>query len=380
LGVTAPQDHDHVLLAAGGAPAAVIRGKEQILERFCDRVLHQLPAAVREQRPVIIDTLPGFLTRVALALSPESGLQFASDYSNIALQHGNERAKLTGYSLAEVVREYQILRELLVETLRDDASLKPADWAVIHRSVDEATAEAAAAFVDVQQRFRAMFTAALSHDFRGPLQNAINYLELIRRDAEPEQRAHFAQRAVANLRRVDQMIAALLDVSRSNAGMTLSLQVKSCEIGTLVKEVIVDLKRHEGERFVLDAPLPVHGFWDCERMTQAIENLISNAVKYGRPGTPITTRIAQNEGRLTLSVHNVGDPIPQSEIPQLFQPFRRSSSAERSDLRGWGLGLALVQAVAQAHGGSVGVDSHPSDGTTFTLDVLLDVRDWKPPG
>jgi signal transduction histidine kinase len=375
--VNAPQDHDKALLNAGGAPAAIIQHKDWVLEQFCDRVRSQLPAAARESRPMIVDTLPAFITRVAMAVAPGSTLEFASEYSNIAMQHGNERAKLTEYSLAEVIHEYQIVRELLVEALRDDGAISPEQWSTIHRSIDEAMAQGAAAFVEVQQRFRSLFTAALSHDFRGPLQNAINYLELIRRDAEPAQRAHFAERAATNLGRIDQMIGVLLDVTRSNAGARLPLHVAACEAGEVVRDIVTDMARRDGDRFVLDIECPVHGHWDCARLRQAVENLLTNAVKYGRSGTKITTRVCESHGRLFVSVHNVGEPIAPEEIPQLFRAFQRSASAERSSQTGWGLGLVLVQAIAEAHGGSVGVESRASTGTTFTLDILCDVRAWQ---
>jgi signal transduction histidine kinase len=373
--VSSPQDHDSALLAAGGTPAEVIRRKDGIVTRFRDRVRASLPAAMRESPPMIVNTLPAFLTRLAIALTPGSELSFATEYSNIAAQHGNERAKITGYSLGEVIREYQILREIIVDTLRDGAKLTPAEWHTVHRSIDEAMAEAASAFIEVQARFRDLFTAALSHDFRGPLQNAINYLELIRRDADPGQRGHFAARAVTNLRRVDQMIGVLLDVTRSNAGARLPIRLEACEAGRVVREVVDDLSMRSGDRFVLDVETPIEGYWDCDRLKQAVENLLTNAVKYGKPGTPITTRVSEQNERLFISVHNEGDPIPEVEQPVLFLPFRRAAAAETSQKDGWGLGLVLVQAIAEAHGGSVAVDSTAENGTTFTIDIFVDARE-----
>ncbi len=347
------------------------------MERFRDRVRATLPAAMREAPPMIINTLPAFLTRLALALVPGSKLSFASEYSNIAVQHGSERAKLTGYSLGEVIHEYQILRELLVDALRDETKLTAGEWHIVHRSIDEAMAQAASAFIEVQSNFRELFTAALTHDFRGPLQNAINYLELIRRDADPGQRGHFATRAVTNLRRVDQMIGVLLDVTRSNSGARLSVRIEPCEAGRVVRDVIDDLSLRSGDRFVLDVEQPIHGYWDCERLKQAVENLLTNAVKYGKPDSKITTRVSELHGRLFISVHNVGEPIPEVELPVLFLPFRRSMAAEKSQKDGWGLGLVLVQAIAEAHGGSVAVESTREDGTTFTIDILCDARNLR---
>ena len=372
--MNAPQDHDRQLLAAGGVPAALIRSKEWILEEFVRRLRTDLTSASAPPKPVIINTLPAYITRLALALTPGHDLAFASEYSNIALAHGSERARLTEYSLAEVIHEYQILREIFVHVLRRDARPTDEQWDVVHRSIDEGIAEGGSAFVLAHQRFRELFTAALTHDFRGPLANAINYLDLIRRDAEPGQHGHFAVRALHNLKRVDRMIQDLLDTTRTNAGARLPLHVESGEARAIAAEAIGDLVLRAGDRFVLEAPSPVHGYWDSERLKQALNNLLENAVKYGEEETPVTCRVSNSNERLFVSVHNQGEPIDPALIPVLFQPFRRTLKAEKSGKDGWGLGLMLVQAIAEAHGGSVAVESTPSDGTVFTIDIPCDAR------
>jgi signal transduction histidine kinase len=109
-------------------------------------------------------------------------------------------------------------------------------------------------------------------------------------------------------------------------------------------------------------------------MRQALHNLVDNAIKYGQPQMPITVRVLETHGRLVISVHNFGDAIPAAEQLTLFTPYRRAPNAARSGKAGWGLGLTLVQAIAEAHGGSVAVESTPEDGTTFSIDVLQDPR------
>ena len=344
------------------------------MAEFVRRLRAGLPSANDPPTPVIINTLPAYITRLALALTRDHDLDFASEYSNIALAHGNERARMTDFSLAEVIREYQMLREIFVQVLRKEANPTNEEWDVVHRSIDEGIAEGASAFVLVHQRFRELFTAALSHDFRGPLANATNYMDLIRRNAEPGQHGHFAVRALYNLKRVDHMIQDLLDTTRTNSGARLPLRLERADARTLASEAIGDLTLRAGDRFALDAPQPVHGHWDGERLKQALNNLLENAVKYGAEDTPITCRVSCTKERLFISVHNQGDPIDPTLIPVLFQPFRRTLKAENSAKSGWGLGLMLVQAIAEAHGGSVGVESTPSDGTVFTLDILCDAR------
>src|SRR3954469_9862129 len=225
-----PQDHDAELLAGGGVAALLVRKKEEILERFCARAPSTLPSASRAPHPVIIDTLPSFVTRVAMALAANGGLQYATMYSNMGFAHGDERARFTSYSLRELLEEYQFLREIMMDVLRRNASPDAEEWRRLHRSVDQAMAEAATAFIDVHDRFREMFTASLTHDFRGPLANARNFLELMRREPDAGEREQFAMRALRNIDRVGRMISGLLDASRSNAGERLAIDAAECDI------------------------------------------------------------------------------------------------------------------------------------------------------
>ena len=125
--MTSPQDHDRALLEAGGAAATVIRSKDRITSLFVERVRAMIEDAGQLTRPMTINTLPSFLTSLAIALSPSHSRSFASEDSNIALQHGRERAKLSSYSLSQLIREYKILREILQEVLAEETTPSPAE-------------------------------------------------------------------------------------------------------------------------------------------------------------------------------------------------------------------------------------------------------------
>ncbi len=371
----APQDHDAALLEAGGLPAVVIRNKEKILDQFCKRAQQSLDSARGESHPVLIDTLPGFITRIALALAGDSYGEFASQYTNIPLQHGNERARFTNYSLTEMLREYQFLREIIVDILRGEADPQPADWRIVHLSLDEAMSEAATSFIAVQDGVREMFTAALTHDFRGPLAGALNHLEILRRETDGAERERRAARVSQNLNRLAIMISNLLDASRINAGERMPLAPDSFELVALLQEVVADLDSRERRRISLDLPSRIDVFWDQEKIRRAFYNLLDNALKYSHGEGRITIRAVPTHGRVHVSVHNFGDAILPEDQKTLFQPFRRTAEAELSGKAGWGLGLVQVQAIAEAHGGVVSVESTTENGTTFTLDLVQDIRE-----
>jgi signal transduction histidine kinase len=375
--MTSPQDWDTKLLEQGGVGALLIQKKEEILERFCQRAQDSLPNARPEPHPVIVNTLPAFITRVAMALAGSGGVEYATMYSNMGYAHGDERARFTAYSLKELLAEYRFLREIIVDVLRRHASPSADEWHRLHRSVDEAMAEAATAFIEVHDRFREMFAASLTHDFRGPLANVRNFLELMRRETAASEREQFALRALRNLDRVGRMIAGLLDASRTNAGERLGLDAAECDVRGLLDEAVGDLDSSLSERVTIDMPAEATAFWDREKIRRTVYNLLDNALKYSPVGSTVAVRAVETHRRIHVSVHNSGEPIPQEDLRTLFQPFQRSSVAQRSGKSGWGLGLTLVHAVAEAHGGAVEVESSAANGTTFTLDLVRDVRDLR---
>lgn len=141
----------------------------------------------------------------------------------------------------------------------------------------------------------------------------------------------------------------------------------------MVKEVQADAIVAYGPRFVVIGESVV--VWlDRAAIKRCIENLLSNAVKYGISKGPITIRIDTSYDRLLVRVHNIGDPIPPEEQESIFQMYRRAEAAKNSVEKGWGIGLPYVRAVAESHGGSVGVDSSRERGTTFVIDIPVDCR------
>jgi signal transduction histidine kinase len=185
---------------------------------------------------------------------------------------------------------------------------------------------------------------------------------------------------VENVDRADAMIRDLLDVSRLREGQRLPVNFAPCELNAIVRQAVTHLESMHGDRFALSVHAPIHGFWSEEALLRAIENLANNAIKYGSRDRPVTLTVRSMEGRALIAVHNHGSYIPAEEQGRLFEVFRRSREAEESGTKGWGIGLAQVRGVAEAHHGSISVDSLPERGTTFVIDIPLDPRQVATPG
>jgi signal transduction histidine kinase len=231
--------------------------------------------------------------------------------------------------------------------------------------------------LEAERALRERFTAILAHDLRGPLASATLSAQSLRRlDDRAEPRPAVIARIERNLGRVDQMIRDLLDVSRMQAGQRLPLHIDSCDLREVAEDVVGELRELHGPRFAVVAEGNVCGMWSCDELRRSIWNLGVNAVKYGRADTPIVVRIARIDSWVRLSVHNFGDPLPPEHREHIFDLFSRQRVAPQAG-ESWGLGLALVRACAEAHGGTVEVESAPDVGTTFTMMFPIDARPYQ---
>lgn len=234
----------------------------------------------------------------------------------------------------------------------------------------------------IEGRLRDQFQSMLSHDLRNPLSVARMSSEMIGRLVPAgTPAASFAERAQAALNRTDRMIEDLLDSSRIKAGQPVVLRITRCEINAIIAEALEDLRLVHGSRFEFRPGPPVRGRWDRSALRRVIENLASNAVKYGLEDRPITVAIrGPFLGRIALSVHNEGGRISADQAEILFEPFQRAADAMLLGKKGWGIGLTVVKAVVEAHRGRVSVSSDEVAGTTFTLELPVDAGIGSIPG
>jgi signal transduction histidine kinase len=226
-----------------------------------------------------------------------------------------------------------------------------------------------------EQTLRENFVASISHDLRNPLASIKMNLSLVRKYPErPEARERLLARVDQSVNRVLQMIEDLLDVNEIKAGKKLPIQITHCDLKAICEEVIEDMSLQYGNRFKVFAPQEARGFWSAPALRRVIENLLNNAVKYGDPEKEIELRLTRKANEITLSVHNWGEVIPPEDQATLFLPFHRAEHVQASGKSGWGLGLAIVQGLVDAHGGKVTVSSLASEGTLFMVSLPIDAR------
>jgi signal transduction histidine kinase len=355
-----------------------LRGK--ILSEWETTVREKISAATNLPHPILLDTVPTFVDNLVESLAEEHSREFASEENSVPQEHGSERARLSNYNPDQLILEYQILRDLIIAHLQKSGSLTEKDRHVINHSFDAAVCEAMTAYFLVHNTIRETFINALTHDLRNPLGSAKMAAELLAMGLDQlppsedlDDLRSLAERIIRNTKRCDRMIQNLLDTSVVQSGERMLLKITEGEVLSIIRDIVSDMNRKDSMRVRIQGGV-TWGHWDCETLRRAIENLIMNGVKYGHPDKPISVRVTTENERIKISVHNEGEPIPASEQENLFQVYRRSEAARAGEKQGWGIGLALVRSVAEAHSGSIGVDSSAQRGTTFNIDIPVDAR------
>ena len=351
--------------------------RDEVLSEWIKRVRNTVKEAEHLPNPIIINTFPVLYDNLAEAVTPDYPRATGNEGTTVAAEHGGERARLTSYNAHSVIAEYQQLRWTIFDVLKmNDVPLDDREIYIINASIDGSIREAVNAFALTQAALQERFVATLAHDLRNPLSNAYLAAQLIKSNSDLTKIKEFAEGIMSNLSRMDGMIRDLLDSIKFHMRERLHLRLEEFDIQEVLKEVLDNFTAIHGARFRrIDASIV--GWWDREAIKRAMENIIGNAVKYGSPDAPVRIKIASQNERMLLSVHNEGESIAPEQIESIFQVFGRTEAAKKGNKEGWGIGLSYVRSVAESHGGSVAVDSSPYRGTTFTIDIPVDARPYQ---
>lgn len=226
-----------------------------------------------------------------------------------------------------------------------------------------------------ERDLREQFVSTISHDLRGPMSSSRLALQLLQSGSKDLANNKFILQAIRGIDRTNAMIENLLDVNRIRAGQKLTLELTTCDFVAVVRETLKDLEVVYDSRFVLETSQEfINGYCSSDGLRRIIENLCSNAVKYGGVDSPITVRLEEKRERVEISVHNLGSYIAPEDQTRLFEIFERTTEAKMSGQRGWGIGLSIVKAIAEAQGGSISVESSLQNGTIFQVLIPRDAR------
>lgn len=216
------------------------------------------------------------------------------------------------------------------------------------------------------------FVSAVSHEFRTPLTSMRHLTELLvsRSITSEERRTQYYELLAHETERLHRMVESLLSFGRIDAG-AYAWKLERADVDDIVQGIVQEFLREpvaEDHQLVCEVEEglpPIRA--DREALSRALWNLLENAGKYSKTGTPIRVFARREGDSVLVGVGDQGAGIPFGEREKIFEKFVRGAEAKRAGVRGVGIGLALVKRIVEAHGGSIQVDSEPGRGSTFTL-------------
>ncbi len=246
------------------------------------------------------------------------------------------------------------------------------DGALFVRLSDRSEAHAA-------EQMRVDFVANASHELRTPLATLVGYAETLREqgaELDIETRERFTAIVHDEARRMQRLVEDLISLSRIEAER-FSAPRDAIDLAELVEEVVAGLHSQAEERgseirLEIEPYLPsVTG--DLSQILQLLDNLISNALRYGRKGTPVTVTLRRDLHMLHLSVADEGEGIAPEHIPRITERFYRVDPSRSRSLGGTGLGLSIVKHIVERHRGRLRFESELGTGTI--VHVLLPIAE-----
>lgn len=297
--------------------------------------------------------------------------------TSAATAHGGDRAA-AGFTTVQMVSEYRALRASVIRLWAEQQDQATAedleDLIRFNEAIDQALAESVVRYTEDLDNSKEMFLAILGHDLRTPLGAVVTSAEFMSQTGDLKQPyAELTTRILRSAKRMNQMIGALLDFTRSRLGGRIPITRGDMDIADAVRDVIAEINAAFPNRTIeIEVGASLAGEWDYDRIVQVFTNLVANALQHGSPGTPVTVALRGEGDSVAVSVHNHGKHIPAEDVATLFSPMKKfMGSAPGGGVDGTtgslGLGLYIAERIVNAHKGRIEVESSEESGTRFTV-------------
>ncbi|HVG43848.1 MAG TPA: ATP-binding protein [Longimicrobium sp.] len=373
-----------------GLSAFIRSNREPILAEWEAFARTCIPASAPMDIEGLRDHANEMLTVIAADLdTPQGGAEQAAKSrgkapddgggeATAAEEHGADRAG-SGFTIEQMVSEYRALRASVLRLWAESKSrgaLGPGDLADLTRfneAIDQALAESVTRYTQELDQSKEMFLAILGHDLRTPLGAVLTSARFMLETQEmKEPSLTLTSRIASSSDRMVHMVGALLDFTRSRLGGGIPVERAPMNMGKVVHDVVEEIcAAHPSRTIRIDARGEQQGAWDAARVSQALTNLVMNALEHGSRTTPVTVETCGDEREITITVHNRGRAIPPDQLSGIFHPMKPRDMTEETTAGGrhgnLGLGLYIAERIVNAHQGTIEVASTEEHGTTFTV-------------
>lgn len=293
-----------------------------------------------------------------------------------AQEHGAGRAT-SGFSVEQMVAEFRALRASVIRLWMKDSEQVCADdlddMTRFNEAIDQSIAESIVRYnTDITQS-KERFLAILGHDLKNPIGSIMNASQFMvevgtEKGDLPEPYLGMVTRVGITSRRMNSMVHDLLDFARTSFGDAIPVERAEMDAGAMIRDVQEEVSvMYPASTIAIDVDGELRGSWDRARLTQALTNLVGNAVQHGASKSAICITARGLPAEIVISVANRGPVIPPDQIGELFKAMKKGNHLRRVDDQHLGLGLYIVDKIIDAHGGSIAVESSEVQGTVFTI-------------
>ena len=234
---------------------------------------------------------------------------------------------------------------------------------------------------DKEERERRLFVSNVSHELRTPLTSVKSYLEALDDGALSEPVApDFVKVSLNETNRMMRMVTDLLSLSRID-NETSQLEIELTNFTAFITFIlnrfdkIKSQSQEDTKKYELIREYPITPIWveiDTDKMTQVIDNILNNAIKYSPDGGKIKVGMKTTDAQLIISISDEGLGIPKKDLPRIFDRFYRVDKARSRAQGGTGLGLAIAKEIVKQHKGFIWAKSEYGKGSTFTIVLPYD--------
>jgi signal transduction histidine kinase len=365
----------------------ILENREPILHEWEDFARTCAPASGTMNVAALRDHADQMLKVIATDLrTPQSrrdqsekskGNAFKSelDDATAAEEHGAGRAE-SGFSVEQMVAEYRALRASVIRLWsRAKGELLPVDVEDLTRfneAIDQSLAESVTRFTQDLEQAKEKFLAILGHDMRTPLaaiSTSARFMLELNELQEPYRT--LTERIAQSAARTIEMVGDLLDFTRSRLGGIPVARV-DMDMGRVVRGLVDEIRSaHPKSKIRVGTRGELRGRWDEDRISQALSNLIGNAVQHGAQGAAVNVDICGEDDHVAIAIQNHGAVIPPQQLDGIFNPMKERRGTRTAWAKGptgsLGLGLYIAERIVSAHQGRIDVESSDAAGTRFTV-------------
>ena len=293
--------------------------------------------------------------------------------SEAAIQHGEQRADV-GFDIRDLSSEFRALRASVLRLWEENKKEKKLETDFqemirFNEAIDELWMISLKRFDTKVNESKNWFMGILGHDLRNPLaaiSGVQSILKLSKNLSEKEK--SLLGRAGSSVKRMAELIENLLELTNLRLGSGITINKKPVDLSKQVEKIVQELQLSYPEaKLNIESPGPVQGKWDVTRLDQLMTNLITNALRHGKPGGPVTVSISAKGKDAFFEVHNEGPALPESIKDMISTGSFTKTNGDPAKKDSYGLGLYIIKAIVDGHKGQIKVTSNEERGTTFKI-------------